>query len=216
MKRSWYVSGTARAGVVTLVAASVGFGGGPGPSSPSPVLTPGSPLPRLRSSEKARFLAGQAQFLEVENAPGGLGPVFNDSSCVACHGAGGTGGAGARTVTRFGRLVDGQYDPMIDFGGPLIQSQGIGLFNGVHFVGEVVPTQATIVAHRRAIPLFGLGLVDAVPDATLLMIAQQESQSNAATAGRRPVRTPWGGSAGKPSTPPSWPSPAMPTPTSWA
>ena len=87
-------------------------------------------------------------------------------------------------MTRFGRLVDGQYDPMIDFGGPLIQSQGIGLVNGVNFVGEVVPTQATIVAHRRAIPLFGLGLVDAVPDATLLLIAQQELQSNPATAGR--------------------------------
>jgi CxxC motif-containing protein (DUF1111 family) len=145
---------------------------------------PGGPLPRLRAQELARFNAGKAQFVEVETPPGGLGPVFNDKACAACHDAGSTGGAGDRLVTRFGRLVNGQYDPMTEFGGPLIQSQGIGLFHGVNFVGEVVPPQATIVAHRRTTPLFGLGLVDAVPDVTLLMIAQQEAQMTPMTAGR--------------------------------
>ena len=37
-------------------------------------------------------------------------------------------------MTRIGRLVNGQYDPMIEFGGPLIQDHGIGLFESLHVV----------------------------------------------------------------------------------
>jgi len=58
--------------------------------------------------------------------------------------------------------VNGQFDPLIAFGGLLIQDRGIGRFKGVNFVGEVIPRQATIVARRRTVPLFGLGLIDAV------------------------------------------------------
>ena len=43
-------------------------------------------------------------------------------------------------------MLNGQFDPMTEFGGSLIQKKGIGRFNGVKFVGEVVPRQATIVA----------------------------------------------------------------------
>ena len=35
---------------------------------------------------------------------------------------------------------------MTQFGGSLIQKSGIGLYNGVNFVGETVPRQATISA----------------------------------------------------------------------
>jgi CxxC motif-containing protein (DUF1111 family) len=73
---------------------------------------------------------------------------------------------------------------MIAFGGPQVQDKGIGRFNGVNFVGEIVPPQATIVAQRRTIPLFGLGLVDAVSDQTFLSIAHQRSVSTPATAGQ--------------------------------
>ena len=121
-------------------------------------------MPGLRSNETARFMVGQVQFLEAEAPAGGLGPVFNDSRAWRATAPAATGGSGDRLVTRFGRLTDGLYDPMVEFGGPLIQSQGIGLFNGVNFVGEVVPPQATIVAHRRTTPLFGLGLIDSIPD----------------------------------------------------
>src|SRR5262249_12372096 len=64
-----------------------------------------------------------------------------------------------------------------------------GRFNGVNFVGEVVPRRATIVAGRRTTPLFGLGLVGAVPDATFQQIAALEQQSTPATAGRVNVVT---------------------------
>ena len=86
-------------------------------------------------------------------------------------------------TTRFGRIVNNQFDPMIAFGGPTLQAQGIGKFKGVNFVGEVVPPQATIVAHRRTIPLFGLGLVDAVPDAALIALSAQQHETSPSTAG---------------------------------
>ena len=46
---------------------------------------PGGPLPGLHASEKARFTEGKLQFLEVEDPAGGLGPVFNEASCVTCQ-----------------------------------------------------------------------------------------------------------------------------------
>lgn len=170
-------------------AASLSLGQGPRPPGPPPPPPPGSPLAGLSNGEMKQFAAGKSQFLEVEDVPGGLGPVFTENSCAACHNAAAPGGAGRRLVTRIGRVVNGQFDPMVEFGGPLIQDQGIGKFNGVKFVGEVVPKQATIVARRRTTPLFGLGLVDAIPDAVLIALAQHEQAANPLTAGRISVVT---------------------------
>ncbi|MDR3638829.1 MAG: di-heme oxidoredictase family protein [Isosphaeraceae bacterium] len=126
---------------------------------------------------------GLGAFQRPATPPGGLGPVFTENACAKCHNAAAPGGAGPRLVTHIGRIVNGQFDPMVAFGGPTIQDRGIGPFNGVNFVGEVVPPQATIVAHHRTIPTFGLGLVDAVPDSTFIALAQHEAQVSPLTAG---------------------------------
>jgi CxxC motif-containing protein (DUF1111 family) len=47
-----------------------------------------------------------------------------------------------------------------------------------------VPPQANVQAQRRTTPLFGLGLVDAVPDETLQGLAQLEQINTPGTAGR--------------------------------
>src|SRR5207302_1700092 len=96
----------------------------------------GDPLPGLTAAELARFKDGKAAFEEVEAVEDGLGPVFNEASCAACHVGPGTaiGGSNARLETRFGRTVNGHFDPMAEFGGSLIQDRGIGgPFNGVTF-----------------------------------------------------------------------------------
>jgi CxxC motif-containing protein (DUF1111 family) len=72
---------------------------------------------------------------------------------------------------------------MVELGGPLIQSRGIGLVNGVNFAAEVVPPSATIVAHRRTSPLFGLGLIDTIPDDAIVGLAQQQAFHSPSTAG---------------------------------
>ena len=113
-------------------------------------------LPGLNAAQKTDFATGKVEFLNVETVEGGLGPIFNDVSCVACHFQGGAGGASRTTVTRFARLLNGGFDPMTEFGGPLLQRRAIA----PAFM-EFVPKEATIIARRLTTPLFGAGLIEA-------------------------------------------------------
>jgi CxxC motif-containing protein (DUF1111 family) len=101
-----------------------------------------------------------------------------------CHFVGGTGGGSTRLETRFGRVARGEFNPLEGLGGSLIQDQGIGQLGRINFDGEVVPRIANVTAQRRSTPLFGLGLVGAVPDSVLQQIAQAEQSSTPFTAGR--------------------------------
>ena len=122
----------------------------------------GDPLPGLSASDLAAFTEGRDEFEAVETPEGGLGPIFNGSSCVACHSAGGTGGASKETVTRLGRLVNGKFDPLTHLGGSLLQAKAIDPAALEH-----VPAEANVVALRLATPLFGAGLIEAIPDADI-------------------------------------------------
>jgi CxxC motif-containing protein (DUF1111 family) len=163
----------------------------------------GDPFAGLSPDLQARFVAGRANFSSPDTPQTGLGPVFNNTSCAACHSAGAVGGGSNITVTRYGTLTNGVFDPLTQYGGSLIHSQGIGIFptlvqsplgppgTQVDFVGEIVPQPpavpngpATIVAGRRTNPLFGLGLVDAVPTSTFQDIADLEQELTPGTAGR--------------------------------
>ena len=73
---------------------------------------------------------------------------------------------------------------MLLIGGPTIQTQGIVGLRRFQFPGEVVPRQATIVARRRSNPLFGFGLVDAVPDESFHATAVFQEYFSPETAGR--------------------------------
>jgi CxxC motif-containing protein (DUF1111 family) len=86
-------------------------------------------------------------------------------------------------------VVDGVFNQLLNLDGQLLHSKGIGLFNGVDFVGETVPAIANVVAQRRTNPLFGLGLVDAVPDESLQELAAFQQTFTPATAGRALVVT---------------------------
>ncbi len=137
----------------------------PAPTGPGQF---GDPLPGLTAAELADFGAGQEEFENVEDAAGGLGPIFNGVSCVSCHASGGVGGGGAVTVTRFARRVDGAFDAMELHGGTLLQQRAIAVD-----ALENVPTEASIIAHRQSTPLFGLGLIEAIPDRDIQRNAQR-------------------------------------------
>ena len=146
----------------------------------------GDPLPGLTAQQNEAFVDGRNDFAEVESVADGLGPVFNGRSCAECHSVPATGGGSERTVTRFGTTTNGQFDPLAQFGGSLIQDHAITRADGAShdYAPETVPAPATIVAHRRTPPLFGLGLVDAVPDSDFAALAAQEAQRHDGTAGR--------------------------------
>ncbi len=128
----------------------------------------GDPLPGLTPQQLAEFGAGLEEFENTEDAEGGLGPIFNNTSCVSCHASGGVGGGGAVTVTRFGRLVNGRYDALAALGGSLLQQRAIE-----PSAAEDVPTEANVIAHRQSTPLFGLGLIEAIPDRDILRNVQR-------------------------------------------
>jgi CxxC motif-containing protein (DUF1111 family) len=135
----------------------------------------GQPLAGLTDEELERFEAGVEEFSEVETVEEGLGPVFNGDSCAGCHFVPAIGGGATFLETRFGRLGDdGLFDSMPEYGGSLIQRNGIGLQADCDYLPEIVPPEATVVAKRRATPIFGLGLVDATPDSTFKAIAKEQ------------------------------------------
>ena len=148
----------------------------------------GDPLRGLNPKQAAGFAEGLDQFSEVETVDEGLGPVFNGRSCGECHNVPAIGGGSERVVTRFARYDEnGVFDPLTQFGGTLIQDHAIGPDDvpGLHaFKAETVPPDANVILHRRTTPLFGLGLVDAVPDSTFVALAATEAANDPATAGR--------------------------------
>lgn len=123
----------------------------------------GDPLTGLTAQQLAAFNDGRADFVERETPDRGLGPIFNRDSCVACHSGPAVGGASNITATRFGRTTNGTFDPLTSLGGSLLQERAIRP-EGV----ERVPQQANVTARRQTTPLFGLGLIEAIPDDTIL------------------------------------------------
>jgi len=146
----------------------------------------GDPLRGLSATQTAAFNDGKTTFAEVENVGDGLGPVFNGRSCAECHAVPSLGGGSNRTVTRIGTITNGAFDPLTQFGGSLLQDHAIGPREGSphQFQPELPPPAATIVVRRRTTPLYGLGFVDATPDATFIALAASEAARNDGTAGR--------------------------------
>jgi CxxC motif-containing protein (DUF1111 family) len=173
MQSKWWLSSA----LVLLVIGTVG-------AAESPQY--GEPLAGLPPDVKALFEAGLEEFSAAEEADEGLGPVFNDVSCVACHSNPATGGDSSITETRFGRMTHGLFDPMTEFGGSLLQVKGLGTPG---CGPESLPKEATIVAKRKTTSLFGLGLVDNVPDAVLLGIAAAQRARTPEVAGEASIVT---------------------------
>ena len=135
------------------------------PASGSPQF--GDPLPGLTADQLSAFAVGLEDFQQVDVPESGLGPIFNNVSCVACHSVPAIGGSSAILETRFGRSVNGQFDPLTHLGGSLLQQFAID--PGYQ---EVIPPEANVTAQRQATPLFGLGLIEAVPDGAILQYAE--------------------------------------------
>jgi CxxC motif-containing protein (DUF1111 family) len=135
-----------------------------------------NPLPGLTPAQFENFNAGLDEFEEVETIEDGLGPVFNGKSCAECHAVPSTGGSepnvGVARETRISRIFNGHFDPLdgsvsVDRGGQLLQQRAIDV-RGCNLRGEVVPPEATLVSRRNSQQLFGAGLMEAIPEGTIL------------------------------------------------
>jgi CxxC motif-containing protein (DUF1111 family) len=137
----------------------------------------GRPLDGINLQQRAQFRDGKAAFEEVETAADGLGPIFNNTGCAVCHSTPVTGGGSAINETRAQKLVNGQ---LFEFpGGSLFQTQAIS-----PNCAETLPPDANVIALRQTTPLFGLGLVEAIPDSDIEAYAFQQARQHPHQAGR--------------------------------
>lgn len=149
-----------------------------GQSGP-PELLPGDPLPGLTGAEFELFRMGREDFLEVETPEDGLGPTFNGTSCAFCHAAPAVGGTSTMTEIRAGyRDEEGRFHALN--GGTLYHLFSIP----DHFCQVQIPPEANVVARRAVIPVFGAGLVEAIPDETILALEDPEDRNGDGISGR--------------------------------
>ncbi len=137
-------------------------------SGQSTAVPAGRPFADITPVEFERFRLGLEDFLEVETSEDGLGPAFNGTSCAVCHSIPAIGGSGLMSEVRAGiRSPSGEFRPVLNADG----TEGDTLFQVFSIPGHacqpVPPPEVNVVARRIPIPLFGSGLVDAIPDSTI-------------------------------------------------
>lgn len=148
--------------------------GQPPAGNPNP---PGSPLPGLSTEQLKAFDIGKDDFEEIEGVEDGLGPAFNGVSCVSCHSLPAAGGTGNASVLRAGRTDAGRFvEPQ---GGSLVH-----LFATKPECQPQIPRDASIVVRRIPTPLFGAGLVEAIPDDTLRSLESRPNRNGDQLRGR--------------------------------
>lgn len=155
--------------------------------APEPAVgaAPGEPLPGLTEDEHGRFLAGQAVFERPVIAAEGLGPLFNAERCSDCHEVPATGGAGFRVlVVKATRSEAASCDLLVAEGGDNIQQRATAALAAHGIALEQMPARADAVARVTAPPLFGAGLVEAIPDGAILALADPDDADGDGISGR--------------------------------
>jgi CxxC motif-containing protein (DUF1111 family) len=139
----------------------------------------------LTDAERGRFLLGRALFERLATPEEGLGPLFNGERCSSCHDQPATGGGGTGIlVLKATGLADGRCTLLEALGGDNIQLRATPLLLAAGLGPEEVPPEATATVFVVAPPLFGLGLLEAVPVTELARYADPEDADGDGISGR--------------------------------
>lgn len=152
----------------------------PGEGAP-PAGEFGGPVPGLDADQLAAFDAARLVFdREFGFSEGVGGPRFNGDSCRACHFEPVVGGAGPRGVNVMRHGIENTSG---DFVAPAV---GTILHRVTSLIGMAVLPQeaANIFEHRQTPPLFGLGLVDDIPEAVIMANADPNDVDGDGVSGR--------------------------------
>ena len=133
-----------------------------------------APVEGLSQSELAAFARGDGEFERRFAPSGGLGPIFNNASCASCHSGDGRGVLD-NTLQRIGSVDD---DFLSSQGGPQIQDKAIPGAEPERLAAGIA------VSTRLPPPVFGVGLIEAIPDATILALADPDDRNADGISGR--------------------------------
>ncbi|MEP7344191.1 MAG: di-heme oxidoredictase family protein [Gemmatimonadaceae bacterium] len=133
-----------------------------------------APIDGLSAPELASFVRGDAEFGRRFSPSAGLGPVFNNVSCLSCHSGDGRGQL-QNSLQRIGSPAD---DFLRALGGPQIQDKAIA-----GSIAEFVPS-GVAVSLRLPPPVFGVGLIEAIPEASILALADPDDLNGDGISGR--------------------------------
>lgn len=156
-----------------------------GPDAPD--ARPGEPLHGLTDAELGRFLLGRAVFERIATPEEGLGPLFNADRCSACHDSPAPGGTAALLVVKATAFDGEQCDLLEAEGGDNLQQRVTPALAALGVGAESPPVAPAISVRITAPPLFGLGLLEAVPDAELLRLADPDDADGDGISGRAPL-----------------------------
>lgn len=144
------------------------------------------PIEGLSVQDQKRHSAGDTQFDKIYTVEEGLGPVFNNVSCNACHPGEGKGHPN-NSFIRFGQAEPGfnkghdeELNPFADFGDGLNQLQDRAIPG---YEPEKLPDGAP---HSEFIApiITGLGYLDAVADETIIAMAEENASNGGPIQGR--------------------------------
>lgn len=146
------------------------------PETPAEFDILDGPVAGLNEAENLQFLKGDVAFNdEVFTTQNGLGPLFVATSCGSCHPGDGKGHP-FTTLTRFGQ-TDENGNNYLHVGGPQLQHRAIP-----GFTPESIPENATF--SRFTPPAnTGLGFIDAVNDAEILVWADPDDSDGDGISG---------------------------------
>ena len=124
----------------------------------------GGPIAELSPDDETEFLLGREMFDHEFGFDEGVGgPRLNGDSCRACHFDPVLGGSGPRgvNVTRSG-ILNGRGEFTMPSVGTILHR--VTALNGR---GIVQQEGANVFEHRQTPHLFGLGLIESIPEATI-------------------------------------------------
>ncbi len=132
-----------------------------------------TPFEMLPSDLSAIFARGKEAFMKEFTVEEGLGPIFNQTSCVGCHPGNGRGLPDTALI----RFSIG-HNLMLDMGGPQFQDKTIP---GAPY--ETLP-MGVDKSTRLPPPVFGMGLIENIPLETILSYADVDDTDGDGISGR--------------------------------
>lgn len=174
----------------------VGCGGGNGSGGlATSAINLGAPIDGLDAATMASFERGKLIFDKDFRPSEGLGPMYNASSCRACHSTP-VGGGSAPRYRNFYLAAAGPTEvlqsplpglPSIvvpSFGqGPHVIST-FGLEGGRTVIPEQVIIFPVVTAQRNSIPAFGVGRFETISDATIMAMSDPDDADGDGISGR--------------------------------